>query len=177
MDPRRRSRYRILSRRRVVFSRWVSIIEKRVAAGAEGQKVYHSISQSDYVAILARTPEGKFPIVRQYRPAIESATWELPAGLVERGEKPLETCRRELLEETGLRAKKIKPLGAYYADTGRLENRFYPFYVTTAAPDPAFKAERGMEVRFVTLDALKRMARKGEFGLSPHIAVLFLAGL
>ena len=34
------------------------------------------------------TPDGRIPIVRQYRPAIEAFTWELPAGLVERGEEP-----------------------------------------------------------------------------------------
>ena len=38
--------------------------------------------------------------MRQYRPALEAFTWELPAGLVDPGEDPAETCRRELMEET-----------------------------------------------------------------------------
>ena len=42
------------------------------------------------------TPAGKIPIVRQFRPAIEDFAWELPAGLVEPGEKPMDCARREL---------------------------------------------------------------------------------
>ena len=38
-------------------------------------------------------------------------TWELPAGLVERGEEPAEGCARELLEETGYPARAVHPLG------------------------------------------------------------------
>ena len=54
---------------------------------------------------------GKIPIVRQYRPALEGIRWELPAGLVEPGEDPAESCRRELLEETGLTARAIHASG------------------------------------------------------------------
>ena len=54
---------------------------------------------------------GKIPIVRQYRPAIEAFSWELPAGLVDPGESPAEGCRRELLEETGLTVRAIHRLG------------------------------------------------------------------
>jgi hypothetical protein len=56
-------------------------------------------SQQDYIAIVAALPDGRLPIVRQYRPALESFTWELPAGLVESGEDAAACCRRELMEE------------------------------------------------------------------------------
>jgi ADP-ribose pyrophosphatase len=74
----------------------------------------HAVAQADYITILAITPSGKIPIVRQFRRAVEQYTWELPAGLLEPGEIPLETCRRELKEETGLGVLSIKPLGSYF---------------------------------------------------------------
>ena len=49
--------------------------------------------------------------MRQYRPALEAFTWELPAGLVDPGEDPPRGCRRELLEETGYLTRMIHPLG------------------------------------------------------------------
>ena len=43
---------------------------------------FHAVDQADYVSIVALTPTGKIPLVRQYRPALESFSWELPAGMV-----------------------------------------------------------------------------------------------
>ena len=78
----------------------MSIIAREVEfARDEPAQIYHAVDQVDYIAILALTRAGKLPIVRQYRPALEAFSWELPAGLVDPGEDPADTCRRELLEE------------------------------------------------------------------------------
>ena len=68
---------------------WMEIIEREVefAPGAKPE-LYHAVAQQDYTAIVARTPDGQIPIVRQYRPALERFTWELPAGLVTRARRP-----------------------------------------------------------------------------------------
>ena len=79
-------------------SPWMAIIEREVefAAGAECE-IYHAVSQQDYIAIVAALPDGRLPIVRQYRPALESFTWELPAGLMDPDEDVFAACcRREL---------------------------------------------------------------------------------
>lgn len=72
---------RIKARNTKRVSPWMAIIEREVefAPGAE-REVYHAASQQDYIAIVAALPDSRFPIVRQYRPALESYTWELPAG-------------------------------------------------------------------------------------------------
>ena len=66
-------------------SPWMAIIEREVefAPGAE-REIYHAVSQQDYIAIVAALPDSRIPIVRQYRPALESFTWEFPAGLIDR---------------------------------------------------------------------------------------------
>jgi len=133
---------KIKSRRTIDISPWMKIIEREVEF-AEGAKpeIYHAVGQQDYIAILARTPDGLIPIVRQYRPAVEGMTWELPAGMVDPGEDAAETCRRELLEETALPARAVHALGSYAACTARLSNRAHSFFVETG-PRVADRAVR-----------------------------------
>ena len=87
---------KIRARQTTTISPWMDVIAREVefAPGATPQ-IYHAVGQQDYLAILARTPDGRIPIVRQYRPAFECFTWELPAGLVERGEDPAAAATRE----------------------------------------------------------------------------------
>lgn len=68
---------------------WYEQIKKTVILPHEPEEqTYYTIKPSDYVAILARTPEDKVIIVRQYRPAIEDYVYELPSGHLEKGETP-----------------------------------------------------------------------------------------
>ncbi len=59
-------------------------------------------------------------IIRQYRHAAAQFLLEIPAGRIDAGEKPLAAAKRELIEETGVRAKKWSKLTKYYASPGFL---------------------------------------------------------
>lgn len=169
---------KITHRRNIPISPWMTVIERAVefAPGAAAE-LYHAVGQQDYIAIVALTPDGLIPIVRQYRPAVERFTWELPAGLVDAGEDAAETCRRELMEETGLAAKRVHPLGAYAPCTARLSNRVHSFFVETGPPAPGAVIEAGIEVRLVTPAELGALVRSGAFGLQLHLGALMLAGV
>ncbi len=167
---------KIIYRRTTRVSPWMAIIERAVefAPGTEVE-LYHAVGQQDYVAIVAALPDGRIAIVRQYRPALEAFTWELPAGLVDEGEDPIATCRRELLEETGLTPRAVHPLGAFAPCTARLSNRLHSFFVKAALTGDA--AERGIEFKLVTPTQLAKLIMTGEFTLQLHIGALLLAGL
>ena len=68
--------------------------------------------------VLAMPSPGEVVLVRQYRHPIGKALWELPAGTAEPGEDPLEGASRELREETGYRAERLRSLGSLYATPG-----------------------------------------------------------
>ena len=165
---------RILAARTRVVSPWMSVVERKVNFGNGRIELYHALRQADYVGILAITPDGLIPIVRQYRPALERFTWELPAGMVDPGESAVDTCRRELLEETGLVASRIHPIGVHAADSARLDNMIHSFLVETEANGNVVFPEPGLEIAFVSWDRLLAMITSSEFDLQYHIAVVAL---
>jgi ADP-ribose pyrophosphatase len=169
---------RIVSRRTTRVSPWMRIVERGVEfKPGTGAETYHAIDQQDYVAIVARTPDGMIPIVRQFRPALESFTWELPAGMAEEGEAPAQCCRRELLEETGLTARAVHALGSYSPCTARLSNHIHSFFVDTDSNDRRNALDDGIELKLVTPHELGALILAGEFSLQLHIGALLLAGM
>jgi ADP-ribose diphosphatase len=169
---------KIVSRRAERVSPWLELIERSVEFNQGGpRELYHSVGQQDYIAIVARTPDGMIPIVRQFRPAVEAYTWELPAGTIDEGETAEESCRRELLEETGFPARTVHPLGSYSPCTARLSNKVHSFFVETGPRDEQFPGETGIEVKLVTHQELVALVRSGEFVLQLHIGALLLAGM
>jgi len=69
-------------------------------------------------------------LVRQYRLPAERFLWELPAGSVDPGEKPLQTAKRELKEETGYHAKSWKKLITFFPSPGFLTEQMTIFLAT-----------------------------------------------
>ena len=62
---------------------------------------YYVLEYPDWVNIIAIREDGKFIMERQYRHGIQMTGYEIPAGVIEKGETPLEAAKRELWEETG----------------------------------------------------------------------------
>jgi uncharacterized protein len=171
-------RARVVARRERQLSPWTTLIEKDVEFSAgRGPDTYHAFGPFDWVVAAARMPDGRIPIVRQFRPAVEQYTWELPSGLVDRGEDPETACRRELLEETGLRAERLAYLGGLRPDAGRLELRQHAFRVDASGPVAEFVPEPGVAVEYVLPGEILALIRAGTFCQLHHIAAFFLAGL
>ncbi len=169
---------KIRSRQTTRLSPWAEIVARDVefAPGAPPQ-TYHAVVQADYIGILALTPDRRIPIVRQYRPAIERFTWELPAGMVDDGEDPADAAARELMEETGFPARTVHALGSFSPCAGRLANRIHSFFIETGERAPARDPEPGIEVRLVTADELAGLIGSGTFDSQQHLGTLMLARL
>lgn len=161
--------------RRSKLSPYVTLVERDVEIAGRIE-TFHSLAQADYVTVLAITRDGRIPLVRQYRPAMESTTLELPGGLLEAGERPEQCAVRELSEEVGLRIHAApRLLGCLQADTGRLENRLWCFLAVDAEPIAGWQAEAGLEPQFVDRSELLAMIAEGRFLHALHIGVVGLA--
>ena len=170
---------KIKARTVTTISPWMDVIAREVefTPGAKSE-VYHAVGQRDYLAILARTPDGRIPLVRQYRPAMEGFTWELPAGLLEEGEDAAAAAARELLEETGYPARATHSLGAPASPcTGRLSNRVHSFFIETGEQLADFTPEPGVAVALKTPAELVAMIKADQFVQQLHLGALMMAEL
>ncbi len=74
---------------------------------------YHQIRLTDFVMVVASTPDGRVLIERQYKHGIGEVTLVVPAGTLSPGEEPLAAAQRELLEETGYTAEDWRLVGSF----------------------------------------------------------------
>ena len=108
--------------------------------------------------------EGEFCyLIRQYRLPIDAWIYEVPAGTMDEGEKPEETAFRELIEETGLSAKKIKPRGQIFTTPGYTDEVIYLFEARDLSPSSQFGKDEDEEIELVKLHRtdLTRMIEQG----------------
>jgi ADP-ribose pyrophosphatase len=132
-----------ISERTTVFSTpWFSLTAKHIA-NEDSTAPYYALNGPDYVSVLALTTLREIVLVRQYRPAIEDFSLELPSGTVDKGEAPIETAKRELLEETGYRAGAMELIGELRPDTGRYENRLWCYFTVVESEPIALKYDSG----------------------------------
>src|SRR5947209_20614336 len=77
------------------------------------------------VVVLPVLPDGRIVLIRQYRYAAKQFLWELVAGRIDAGENPHKAAARELIEETGYRAKRFRVFLDVFPTPGFLEERMY----------------------------------------------------
>ena len=77
------------------------------------------------VVVLPVLPDGRILLIRQYRHATRQYLWELVAGRIDPGETPKVAAARELIEETGYRAKRMRVFLDVFPTPGFLEERMF----------------------------------------------------
>jgi len=83
------------------------------------------ITHPGSVVVLPVLPDGRILLIRQYRYATRQYLWELVAGRIDSGESVRQAAARELIEETGYRAKKVRVFLDVFPTPGFLEERMY----------------------------------------------------
>jgi ADP-ribose pyrophosphatase len=83
------------------------------------------IAHSGSVVVMPVLDNGKIVLIRQYRHAARQYLWELVAGRIDPGENIKQAAVRELIEETGYRAKKMRLLLEFWPSPGFLEEKMY----------------------------------------------------
>ncbi|MCV9888266.1 NUDIX hydrolase [Metabacillus halosaccharovorans] len=117
------------------------------------------------VAVIAVTPENKILMVEQYRKPLGRTIVEIPAGKLEKGEKPIITAKRELEEETGYTCEDLKPLISFYTSPGFADELVHLFItenlekMTEAAE---LDEDEFVEVLEVTLEEAQEMIQNNK---------------
>ena len=112
----------------ILFSgRAVRLREDRVRLPNGRATTREIIEHPGSVGILPLLTRSNILLIRQYRHAVGRTIWEIPAGTMEKGESPEECARRELEEETGYRAKSLKPFFDCYTTPGYSQELMHVF--------------------------------------------------
>ncbi|WP_257985125.1 NUDIX hydrolase [Bacillus sp. T33-2] len=77
--------------------------------------------------MLPITQDNQVLCLKQYRHAIKSWQWELPAGMIDEGYTPIDTAKKELVEETGYAAREWQDLGSFYPSPGSTTEEIFLF--------------------------------------------------
>jgi len=165
----------ILTRQIEFTTPWFEIVAKRTT----GDKApYYALRMQDYVTVVALTNQNDLILVRQFRPAVERYTLELPSGHVEKGETPADAARRELAEECGFGVPKVELLGALLSDTGRNENRLWCCFAPAASPlGSDHIPETGLERILVPMAKLPELIANAEFDHALNLAALMMVAV
>ncbi len=117
--------------------------------------------------------DGYLYLIKQYRYPLDGYIWEIPAGTLEEGESPEECARRELEEETGLRAGRLEKMFEAYLIPGYGTEKMHFFLATELSqgemhPEPSEK----IEVHKLPLDRVLKMVRDNEIVDAKTVAAL-----
>jgi ADP-ribose pyrophosphatase len=153
------SGFRVLTSKTAFKGRIIQVKVDRIrepgGVVAERELVCHRGS----VVVLPVRADGNVILVRQFRYAARQSLWELVAGSLEPGEKPLQAAARELIEETGYRARVFKPAFQFYPSPGILDEVMHLVEARQLTPGNARpEADERIQVKAFSQAELRRMA-------------------
>ena len=108
-------------------------------------------------------PDPRVLLIRQFRHAADGVIWEVPAGRLDPGETPDACARRELAEETGMRAGRLERLTTIYTTPGFTDERIHLFLAGGLEEgDHRREADEFMELRPTPWSEAMRLIERGE---------------
>jgi ADP-ribose pyrophosphatase len=133
----------------------------------------------DWVNVVALTSDDRVVMVEQYRHGIGRVTLELPGGLIEPGESPIEAGLRELREETGFAGDEPQLLGAVHPNPAYFTNSAHFIVVREAVAVGALQQDSGEDiaVRLVPLASISTLIGNGAITHAVMIAAFHLLSL
>jgi ADP-ribose pyrophosphatase len=126
------------------------------------------------VAIVPVLDNGKLLVVKQYRSAPGRRLIEIPAGTLEAGEAPLACAKRELIEETGYAAGRLRKLFSCYLAPGYSTEKIHFFLATRLVPTSGRQAEdESIIVQPIDLHEALKAIERGKIQDAKTISALY----
>ncbi len=156
---------------------WITIWHDDVTRPDGEPGIYGVVHfENSAVGVVAIDEQDRVVLVGQHRYAFDELSWEIPEGGSPLGEDSLEGARRELLEETGLRARTWREIGRWQLSNSVTDEVAVTYLATdlvqgTAQPE----GSEELVVKWVPFEEVMRMVRSGE--ISDALTVLPIQAL
>jgi len=150
---------------------------ERLTAGEGEQRESLILDAPSWVNVIALDDAGaRVLLVRQWRFGIAASTVEIPGGMIDPGESARQAAERELLEETGYRARRWSELGEVEPNPAFLTNRCTTFLAKELERmgDPMGDGEEEIEVEWGDLATIGSRVAAGEIRHALVVAAFFL---
>lgn len=165
--------WRVHGERSIYENRWVTLVAVDLEPpGVE--RFEHHVVRLNHAAIAAVLDDhDRVLMLRRYRFVPEKWTWELPGGLLDRGEEPAATAAREVEEETGWRPAELRKLVSYEPIVGMVDAPHVIFAGRGAVhvSEPEDGEEAG-EVAWIPLGKIRTLISQGEIISSGTLVAL-----
>ncbi len=128
---------------------------------------FYYLNSRDWAIVVARTVSGDLVMVRQFRWGSDALSWELPGGIVDEGEDPVQAGLRELKEETGYVAKEGVLIGQCSPNPAILNNQCYVIFADGCRLSDsgiAWEEHEEMEIRTLPEDEVMQWVADSKIG-------------
>lgn len=136
---------------------------------------FFHIDASNWVNVIAITPDEHLLFVRQERHGIEGFTLEVPAGMVDANEDPAVAALRELREETGFAGMKAESIGWVHPNPALQDNRCFTYLVRDVVPvgSQQLDEREEIEVVLIPLSKVRELVRNGKITHALAVVALY----
>lgn len=165
MEKPKNRKWKVITSEYLARKPWYTVRHECVELPS-GQRLpdYYIFEYPEWVNILAITRGGQFVLIDQYRHGLGDTSYEIPAGVVEKGEEPLAAAKRELLEETGFGGGAWSLLTITSANPATQNNLTHSFLATGVErlSEQHLDATEDISVHLFSEDEVMQLLRDGE---------------
>ena len=139
------------------------VVRKTLTMPSGGVVAREIVHHPGAVVILPLLDDGRICLIDSFRISLQRRLVELPAGTLEPGEEPLPAARRELIEETGYRARHLEPLLVFHPSPGILDEKMHLLLATGLEPGPTdLQPDEDIHPLLTSWDEALEMIRRGQ---------------
>lgn len=158
-------KWKLIERRTIIENEWIAIYDQEVQLpNGHLIKNYYTLSIGDWCGVVAITPDKEIVMIKQYRYAQDSVFYELPCGMIDDGEEPILSAKREMEEETGYSTEEdLVYLGKTSASPAKISSLAYCYLARNAylKMEQHLHETEDIEVVLVPISEVKQLIKKG----------------
>ena len=169
-------KWTLLDSKYIIQRPWATLrVDKLQLPDGRIKEEYYVLEYPTWVNMVAFTEDDQILFVRQYRHGAGEVLVELPAGVVDEGEKPEEAARRELLEETGYAFTSMEYVCELYANPATSANRTYTYVLKGGkkVQEQDLDDSEDIEVLQMSIEEAKQFLFDNKIGQALHSSALF----